>query len=234
MSRKYNSISRSHAHAPNANLPRFPVLYPILDAGLALAGCAHPCEARWARLRLLVRELAAAGVEILQYRNKLDDDVLVAQDALAMRDAAPGMRLILNDRPALVAPAGWDGVHVGQTDLSPSYARTLVGRRAVVGLSTHTDEQVLAADSEPVDYIAIGPIYSTLTKSDTSPVIGVAGVMRARALTQKPLVAIGGITAENAPAIYDAGADSVAVISAIFAPGRSPVKSVRDFLAIFK
>lgn len=210
------------------------MLYPILDAGLALSGCDPGCEARWTRLRALVRELAHAGVEILQYRNKVDDDVLVAQDALAMREAAPGMRLILNDRPGLVAPAGWDGVHVGQTDLSPSYVRSLLGRRAVVGLSTHTDEQVLAADREPVDYIAIGPVYSTLTKSDTSPVIGIEGVMRARALTQKPLVAIGGITAANAPAVYDAGADSVAVISAIFAPGASPAKSVRDFLAIFK
>ncbi len=173
-------------------------------------------------------------MEILQYRNKVDDDVLVAQDALAMRDAVPNLRLILNDRPSLVAPAGWDGVHVGQTDLSPSCARTLIGRRAIVGLSTHTDVQVLAADREPVDYIAIGPVYSTLTKSDTSPVIGIEGVMRARAITQKPLVAIGGITAENAPAVYDAGADSVAVISAIFGPASSPGKSVRDFLMIFK
>ncbi len=210
------------------------MVYPILDAGLALAGCDPGSEARWSRLRALVRELARAGAAILQYRNKFDDDVLVAQDALAMREAAPGLRLILNDRPALVAPAGWDGVHVGQTDLSPSYARTLLGRRGIVGLSTHTDEQVFAADREPVDYIAIGPIYSTLTKSDTSPVIGIEGVMRARSITQKPLVAIGGITADNAPAVYDAGADSVAVISAIFGAGVSPGKSVRDFLAIFK
>lgn len=210
------------------------MLYPILDAGLALAGCQPGCEARWDRLRGLVRELAQAGIEILQYRNKADDDLLVAQDAMAMREAAPGLHLILNDRPSLVAPAGWDGVHVGQTDLSPATARSLLGRRAIVGVSTHTDEQVLAADREPVDYIAVGPIFSTFTKADTSPVIGIEGVMRARALTQKPLVAIGGITAQNAPAVYDAGADSVAVISAIFAPDGSPAKSVRDFLAIFK
>ncbi|MGA7887481.1 MAG: thiamine phosphate synthase [Acidobacteriaceae bacterium] len=230
---KKKSAPRSSS-SHNANLDHFPVLYPILDAHVALAGCDPGCEARWTRLRALVRELAQAGVEILQYRNKMDDDVLVAQDALAMREAAPTLRLILNDRPALVMPAGWDGVHVGQTDLSPSQVRSLLGRRAVVGLSTHTEEQVLAADREPVDYIAIGPVYSTLTKSDTSPLIGIEGVMRARAFTRKPLVAIGGITAGNAPAVYDAGADSVAVISAIFAPGASPAKSVRDFLAIFK
>jgi thiamine-phosphate pyrophosphorylase len=233
VSAKKNSAPRS-SPARSANLTPFPVLYPILDATLALAGCDPGCEARWNRLRALVRELAQAGVEILQYRNKVDEDVLVAQDALAMREAAPSLRLILNDRPALVVPAGWDGVHVGQTDLSPSHVRALLGRQAIVGLSTHGDDQVLAADREPVDYIAIGPVYSTLTKSDTSPVIGIEGVMRARALTQKPLVAIGGITAGNAAAVYDAGADSVAVISAIFGPGVSPGRSVRDFLAIFK
>jgi thiamine-phosphate pyrophosphorylase len=210
------------------------VLYPILDSGLALAGCDPICDARWARLRALVGELADSGIEILQYRNKLDDNVLIAQDALAMRDAAPGLRLILNDRPVLVAAAGWDGVHVGQTDTSAAQARALLGPRALVGLSTHTDEQVFTADREPVDYIAIGPVYSTLTKADTSPVIGIEGVMRARALTQKPLVAIGGITVDNAPAVYDSGADSVAVISAIFAPGGSPANSVKDFLRIFK
>ncbi len=212
----------------------FPVLYPILDAGLALRDCASDLDARWERLRLLVRELAAAGVELMQYRNKIDEDVLVAQDALAMREAAPQMKLILNDRPSLVAAAGWDGVHVGQGDASPAEARALLGPRAVVGVSTHTDEQVMAADREPVDYIAVGPVYSTMTKLDTSPLIGVEGVMRARALTQKPLVAIGGITPENAPAVYDAGADSVAVISAIFAAGCAPRKSAKDFLAIFK
>lgn len=210
------------------------MLYPILDAGVALAGCDPGCEARWARLRALVRELAQAGIEILQYRNKVDTDVVVSQDALAMREAAPGMKLILNDRPLLVAPAGWDGVHVGQTDMSPSQARSFLGPRAMIGLSTNADEEVLAANREPVDYIAIGPIFSTPTKTDTDPAVGIEGVMRARVLTQKPLIAIGGITADNAPAIYDAGADSVAVISAIFAPGGSPANSVKDFLAIFK
>ena len=234
MPRKHNSTSRSSAQARNPNVRPFPVLYPILDARLALAGCAPGCEARWDRLRSLARELAQAGVEILQYRNKIDNDVLIAQDALALRQAAPRLRLILNDRPALVAPAGWDGVHLGQTDLSPSSARSLLGRRALIGLSTHTDVQVLTADRQPIDYIAIGPVFSTLTKTDTSPVIGIEGIMRARSLTDKPLVAIGGITVENAPAVYDAGADSVAVISAIFSPGGSPAQSVRDFLAIFK
>jgi thiamine-phosphate pyrophosphorylase len=142
------------------------------------------------------------------------------------------MKLILNDRPALVAPAGWDGVHVGQDDLAPAEARTILGARAIVGVSTHTDEQVRLAGSQPVDYIAIGPVFSTLSKTGASPAIGLEGVERARALTSKPLVAIGGITLENAASVYDAGADSLAVISAIFAPSRDAGEAARAFLAI--
>ena len=215
-------------------MPAFPLLYPILDAEVVLRFGDRTLEYRWNLLRRLVRDLAAAGVEILQYRNKRDDDVLVAQDALAMREAAPSLRLILNDRAGLVQPSGWNGVHVGQQDISPAQARALVGRMAMVGFSTHNDEQVLAADLQPVDYIAIGPVFPTATKSDTSPVIGLEGVSRARMLTKKPLVAIGGITLENAPSVYDAGADSIAVISAIFAPGKTPAHSAKDFLDIFK
>jgi thiamine-phosphate pyrophosphorylase len=229
---------RGRKYARNIR-PRFPVLYPILDAEVALEGMedlAH--RERWKRLRELVRELKDAGVEILQYRNKRDDDVLVAEDLLAMKGEAGPMKLILNDRAALVAAAGWDGVHVGQSDFSPAEARQMVGRGAMVGVSTHNDAQTIVADREAVDYIAIGPVFATGSKTDTSPVIGLEGVARARALTGKPLVAIGGITRDRAPAVYDAGADSVAVIAAIFAPAgaaaRSPGDSARDFLEIFK
>lgn len=219
------------------------MLYPILDAGMVLRGrAAGAGKDRWELLRSLVRELGDAGVEILQYRNKTDDDVLVAEDLLAMREAAGTMRLILNDRAALVAAAGWGGVHVGQTDLTPAEARQMVGRGGFVGLSTHNDAQMIVASREPVDYVAIGPVFATTSKTDTSPVIGLEGVARARALTDKPLIAIGGITRETAPAVYDAGADSVAVIGAIFGsdgrdPGqapRPPADSARDFLEIFK
>lgn len=168
--------------------------------------------------------------------------MLVAQDALAihaaLEAASPGselphpMKLILNDRAALVVPSAWDGVHLGQDDLAPAEARTILGPRAIVGVSTHTDEQIRLADCQPVDYIAIGPVFPTISKTDTSPLIGLEGVERARALTSKPLVAIGGITLENAASVYDAGADSLAVISAIFAPGRGAADAVRAFLAI--
>ena len=225
---------RSHFQPSPFPEGRFPTLYPILDAGCVFAGEPLDRNRRWMLLRRVLRELAEAGVALLQYRNKQDDDMLVTGDALAMREAAPSMKLILNDRPALVSPTAWDGVHVGQEDLPPAEARAVAGRAAIIGLSTHNDGQVIAADAEPVDYIAIGPVFATSSKSDTSPVIGLDGVARARALTAKPLVAIGGISLENAPSVYDAGADSVAVISAIFGRGKPACDCAKDFLQIFK
>jgi thiamine-phosphate pyrophosphorylase len=210
----------------------FPALYPILDFACVFVAGTVDAPSRWSRLRDLAASIAASGVTLLQYRNKLDPDSLVAQDCLAIRAAAPRMTLVLNDRVALVGPAGWNGVHVGQDDLSPAEARVLLGSRALVGCSTHTGDQVRHADTQPVDYIAIGPVFPTASKSDTSPVIGLEGVARARALTRKPLVAIGGITLENAASVYDAGADSLAVISALFAPGRDPARAAQDFLRI--
>lgn len=210
-------------------------MYPILDAELVLREAGADSARRRELLRRLVVELAEAGVEILQYRNKRDEDAAVVEDARILREAAAGgMRLILNDRAALVARLGWDGVHVGQEDLAAREARELVGERAWVGLSTHNERQLRAADLEPVDYIAIGPVFATGSKANPDPVIGIEGVRRARALTQKPLVAIGGITAETAQAVVQAGADSVAVIAAIFGPGRAVGQSARDFLSLFE
>jgi thiamine-phosphate pyrophosphorylase len=211
---------------------RFPALYPILDSSCVFAGGAPDPQGRRARLRALAAELNAAGVAVLQYRNKLDSDSVVVQDCLTLREAAPRLKLILNDRAALAAPAGCDGVHVGQGDLSPDEARALLGPAAIVGFSTHNDDQVRQANLQPVDYIAIGPVFATASKPDSSPVVGLEGVARARALTTKPLVAIGGITIENAASVYDAGADCLAVISAIFAPGRSAAHAAHEFLRV--
>ncbi|MGC2299834.1 MAG: thiamine phosphate synthase [Acidobacteriaceae bacterium] len=214
---------------------KFPPLYPILDADLVLRGTVAERNKRHDFLRRLVRDLAEAGVEILQYRNKRDEDAMVAEDAKAIREAAGAMQLILNDRAPLVTATGWDGLHIGQDDLPSQQARQLVGPASIVGLSTHNEEQVIAASAQPVDYIAIGPVFATASKSDTSPIIGLEGVRRARGLTQKPLVAIGGITLTTAASVYDAGADSLAIISAIFvAPHRSPAQSAKDILDIFK
>ncbi len=214
---------------------RLPRVYPILDAELVLREAGGDSARRRELLRRVAEELAEAGVEILQYRNKRDEDAVVVEDARVIREAAAGgMRLILNDRAELVASLGWDGVHVGQEDLAAREARKLVGERAWVGLSTHNETQLRAADLEPVDYIAVGPVFATGSKANPDPVIGLEGVRRARALTQKPLVAIGGITAETAQAVVQAGADSVAAIAAIFGPGRAVGQSARDFLSLFE
>lgn len=224
---------KSNGPEQNARGP-LPPLYPILDADLVLRDVSPGSSARHARLDRLVRELADAGVTLLQYRNKLDCDDIFIEDALVLRKAAPTIRLILNDRPNLVPAAKADGVHVGQSDMRPAQVRELLGSGVHLGLSTNTAEEVLTADREPVDAIAIGPVFATTSKSDTNPVIGLDGVRRARALTRKPLIAIGGITLANAPSVFEAGADSLAVISAIFGPGRSPAEAARAFLSISK
>jgi len=203
----------------------FPKLYPILDAGYL------PVEGRADFLARLVRELADAGVGILQYRNKKGGAAEVLADARVMRVAVgERLRLVMNDWPRLAVEAGFDGVHVGQMDISPGRARAIVGPERMVGVSTHSEVQMLAADAEPVDYIAIGPVHATATKENPDPVVGLDGVRMARWLTRKPLVAIGGITAGNAGDVWAAGADSVAVISAVFGSGGDVASRAREFL----
>jgi thiamine-phosphate pyrophosphorylase len=208
----------------------FPSLYPILDASfLPRAG-----GDRRARLGQLVAELADTGVQLLQYRNKQGSEAEILADARAMRGAAGSeLTLILNDWPGLAVEAGFDGVHLGQQDISPAAAREIVGGEKIVGVSTHNEFQIQTADREPVDYIAIGPVFSTSSKENPDPVVGIEGVRLARSLTRKPLVAIGGITLETAAQVRDAGADSVAVISAIFGRQENPAKLAKDFIRIF-
>ena len=203
---------------------RFPRLYPIVDATLLAA--------RGVDALRFARELRAAGVELLQYRNKPGGPQEVLRNAAVIREvmAGSGCRLILNDRADLAVLAGWDGVHVGQGDLPPEDARLVVGAARWVGVSTHTDEQVRVADMSCADYVAVGPVFATGTKVDAEPVIGLGGVRRARALTKKPIVAIGGITRETARSVIDSGADSVAVISGLFVVDEPVEKVAGDFL----
>jgi thiamine-phosphate pyrophosphorylase len=206
-------------------LSSLPPLYPILDASFL------PSFERGVYLTRVVCELEDAGVTLLQYRNKQGDEAEILSDAAVIRAAATGaVRLIMNDHPELAVQADFDGVHVGQTDVSPIEARAIVGPDRIVGVSTHNREQLEAADLMPVDYIAIGPVFATASKQNPDPVIGLDGVREARRLTAKPLVAIGGITLENAPDVLAAGADSVAVISALFAQGKDSAKIAKDFL----
>jgi thiamine-phosphate pyrophosphorylase len=204
------------------NLPR---LYAIVDAG-SFAFAPDPAEAAAA----FARELLAAGVTLLQYRNKHDHPPRQLSDARELRRLAPqGARLIMNDRADLCLAAGCDGVHLGQDDLSPEAARRIVGNQLWVGVSAHSVRQVREADAGPADYIAVGPVFATTTKAAPDPVIGLEGVGAARAATRKPLVAIGGITRANCRSVLDAGADSVAVISDLL---DAPRKSAEDFLRL--
>jgi thiamine-phosphate pyrophosphorylase len=205
-----------------------PRLYPIIDANILKL---HGLEAAY-----FAGQLRAAGVKLLQYRNKTGAPQEILRGAAVIRElfVRAERRLILNDRADLAVLAAWDGVHVGQGDLSPEDARRVVGEVSWVGVSTHTDEQVRAAELSCADYVAVGPVFATGTKLDAETVVGLEGVRRARALTSKPIVAIGGITRGNARSVIEAGADSVAVISALIIEGESVEKVARDFLDVLR
>jgi thiamine-phosphate pyrophosphorylase len=138
-------------------------------------------------------------------------------------------KLIMNDRADLCLAAEFDGVHLGQDDLLPESARQIIGTRRWLGVSTHNPEQVVEADRTSADYIAIGPVFATASKANPDPIVGLDGVRRARELTAKPLVAIGGINRQNCLSVIEAGADSIAVISDLV---RDPRKSAEEFLRI--
>lgn len=190
-----------------ATLPDRPFVYPILDA--ALLGHRN--------VGMAVRAVARAGLRLVQLRAKdLPDRVLsgLAREAQEAA-AAAGVALIVNDRPDVARIAGAAGVHLGQADLSARDARRLLGDAAIVGVSTHDLGEIESMAGEAADYIAVGPVFATRTKKDPEPVVGLDLIRRARRLTRLPLVAIGGITAERAPQVVEAGADGIAVISAL-------------------
>jgi thiamine-phosphate pyrophosphorylase len=195
--------------------PKFQKFYPILDAGLLAK--------RGISIDDCAQAFRDAGVMLLQYRDKqaMPQEILANAAIIQKIFTGTGCTLILDDRADLAMLAGWQGVHVGQHDLSPAGARAAMGEDAVIGLSTHNGTQVLEADAALLDtiggpcpgYIAIGPVFATASKENPDPVVGLEGVRRARSLTKLPLVAIGGITRENAASVLAAGADTIAVIS---------------------
>jgi thiamine-phosphate pyrophosphorylase len=175
-------------------------------------------------------ELRAGGVTLLQYRNKLGGARQQLEQARALRlRLGESVRLIMNDRADLCLAAGFDGVHVGQEDLSPESARRVVGMDHWLGVSTHNPEQLQQADRTSADYLAVGPVFATTSKDRPDPRVGLEGVRQARRLTRKPLVAIGGITRANARSVLEAGADAVAVISDLLP---DPGKSAEEFFRI--
>ncbi len=224
--------ARTHAKpamSSNTALGRLSRLYPILDAGLlGTAGIS---------IENYAHELHRAGIRFLQYRDKNAIDAAVLEGARLLRTIfrKSEATLLLNDRVHLCAEADFDGVHLGQEDLSIEQARVILGRSAILGISTHTAEQLRRADATSADYVAIGPVYPTASKENPDPAVGIEGVAAVRRLTAKPLVAIGGITPENSGAIFAAGADAVAVISSLLPrPGESSAELVRDFLHLFR
>lgn len=181
-------------------------LYPIIDTEVCRRAGVRP---------VAMAEVAAARVTIAQYRHKgpytgetLDEAYEIGR---ILRAAA--VRYIINDRADVALMVGADGVHLGQQDLPPARVRRMVGSSVWIGYSTHNADQLRAGDLEPVDYLAIGPVFSTGSKEKPDPVVGLASLAGLRRLTRKPLVAIGGITRANAADVLATGVEAVAVIS---------------------
>lgn len=210
---------------------KLPVLYPIIDFS-CFAAKPDPISA----LLDFAGKLLNAGATVIQYRDKLSPPQRVLSAARELRRITGNRaKLIINDYPDLCLAAEADGVHLGQDDLSPMGARTIFTAaeqdQLWIGFSTHNLEQVRLAGSMPIDYLAVGPVFSTSSKANPDPIIGLDGVRKARQATSKPLVAIGGITRANCAQVREAGADSVAVISDLL---ESPAKAVEDFLRILE
>jgi len=197
-----------------------PRLYVILDAAL-ITSPERDCA----------QSLVEAGVRLLQYRNKSAPTrhYLDSSRALAEMLCPKGVSFFVNDRSDVAFLAGASGVHVGQDDLDAEQARRVVGSDKLVGVSTHNLEQFEHAAASSADYIAVGPVFSTSSKANLDPVVGVDFIRRVRSLTDKPIVAIGGITLERAAAVIEAGADSVAVISGILS-APNPAQRARQYL----
>lgn len=192
----------------------FPRIYPILDSSTI------PAAGRAEFLRRLGGSLAEAGVTLLEYRNKSGTDAELLADAAVLRVALPAgqVKLILDDRADLVEAAGFDGVHVDAGDLSPAEARRLLGQDRIIGTFGGSDELLPGILAEPMDYLAIGPVYPTTTKQTSKTPIGPEGVrrLRAQAGPDAVLVAAAGITLATAQAVLEAGASVVAVSAGIF------------------
>lgn len=186
-----------------------PRLYAIADAATLVSRRIGVIEA--------VETLLDAGVRLIQLRDKghLSREGLDTAQRAADLCRSAGALLIIDDRADVALLAG-AGLHVGQDDIPPADARRLLGPSPFIGFSTHNEQQLRAADREPVDYLAIGPVFETGSKRNPDPVLGLERLKTLRPLTAKPLVAIGGITRRNAPSVLESGIDSVALISDLF------------------
>lgn len=199
-----------------------PRLYAIVDVSCFAAPVTTAAVVEYAR------DLALGGATLIQYRNKCGGAREILSHAREIRRMlGPDVVLIMNDRPDICLAVDYDGVHVGQDDLSPAAVRAIIGPERLLGVSTHNLEQLKQADGGAADYIAFGPVFATASKRNPDAVVGLGGLRAARAATTKPLVAIGGITRTNARAVIKAGADSFAVIADLL---NSPRETAEEFL----
>jgi len=199
---------------------KLPRVYPILDT--------EQLDARGIALRVAAAAFLEGGAGILQIRHKAhwSRELFAAARDVAKLCRESGALPIINDRADMAALLD-AGLHVGQDDLSPRDARKVTGGEAVIGLSSHSAAQLAAAAGEPVDYVALGPIFATASKRQTDPAVGLQEIRLCRGLTEKPLVAIGGITLENVAGVWSAGADSVAVIGGLL-PAETSARALRE------
>ena len=202
-------------------MKQFPRLYAIADASFG-----DPVKlAEW---------LFEGGARLVQVRNKNAS----ARDALEQVErilalAPPDALVLVNDRVDIALISGAAGVHLGQTDVPPKAARDILGPNRIIGISTHNLQQAIDADGQPVDYVALGPIFATTTKSNPDPVVGVELLRAASQILQRPIVAIGGITIRNIGDVFDAGAGSLAVIRDLL-DNENVAARTRQWLEILK
>lgn len=199
-------MTRASGDAPKS-YPALRGLYLILDQ-------------RWASrcsFRDILRQAADVGVRLVQYRNKEGSMDEMYRHALALQKIARDLNMlfIVNDRCDLGLAVGADGVHLGQSDLTIDLARKVLGTRGLIGVSTHSPEQVVEATMRGADYLGFGPIFPTATKKDHEPVVGIEGIKQVRSLSSLPVFAIGGIQPESVQEILHAGANGVAVASGV-------------------
>lgn len=185
-------------------------------------------------LTSIVAHAVRAGIACVQLREKNASTRDFLNQALALKPmlASAGIPLIINDRVDIVLAANADGVHLGQSDMPYAEARKLLGPDAVIGLSVETWADVEAAQDLDVNYLGVSPIFATPTKTDTQTPWGLDGLARIRAFSRHSLVAIGGLNAANAPDIIRAGADAVAVVSAICS-AEDPFAATRNLVSCF-
>ena len=202
----------------NLNLPK---IYPITDTRLTRLSHAEQVE-----------KLIGGGARFIQLREKYASPKEFYEDAKSAIEIARqnSAKIIINDRVDIALALRADGVHLGQDDLPPEKARKILGENAIIGFSTHSVKQAIEAVRLPVDYVAIGPVFATQTKENADEIVGIEGVRQVReAIKDFPLVAIGGITTENFREIFEAGADSLAVIKAVLSPPEKIAENLQRF-----